>query len=74
MIWVEGETFENQDIKLDFTRWKNCTFRGCTIIVKDGEFDLVDCRFENCRLSLIGNAVAIIKVCKLFFPEIPTIE
>lgn len=74
MIWVEGETFENQDIKIDFTRWKNCTFRECTIVVKYGDFDLVDCHFDKCKLSLIGNAIAIIKICKLFFPEIPVIE
>jgi hypothetical protein len=74
MIWVEGETFENQDIKLDFTRWRKCIFKGCNILVKSGEFDLVDCSFENCKLTLLGNAIAIIKVCKIFFPEIPVIE
>jgi len=74
MIWVESELYENQDIKLDFTRWKECTFKGCNIIVKHGEFDLVNCHFENCKLTLDGNAIAIIKVCKLFFPQIPLIE
>jgi hypothetical protein len=74
MIWVEAEVFENQDIKLDFTRWKSCTFKHCNIIVKYGEFDLVDCHFDDCRLSLDGNAVTILKICKLFFPEIPIIS
>jgi hypothetical protein len=74
MIWVDAEVFENQDIKLDFTRWKNCTFRNCRILIKYGEFDLVDCHFDTCRLVLEGNAIAIIKVCKLFFPQIPLIE
>ena len=73
MIWVEAEVFVNQDVKLDFTRWKNCTFKNCNIIVKYGEFDPVECNFENCRLSLEGNASTVLKVCKLFFPQIPVI-
>ncbi len=74
MIWVEAEVFTNQDIKLDFTRWKECTFKNCNIIVKYGEFDLVGCNFDKCKLTLDGNAVSILKVCKMFFPQIPVIE
>jgi len=74
MIWVDSKVFQNEDVKIDFTRWKNCTFRNCNIIVKYGEYDLVDCKFDGCRLTLEGNAIAIIKVCKLFYPEIPVIE
>jgi hypothetical protein len=66
MLWVDGELLENQDVKLDFTRWKNCTFRNCNIIVKYGEFDLVGCHFDKCRLTLDGNAIAVMEVCKLF--------
>lgn len=71
VIWVDGEVFENQDVKLDFTRWKNCTFRNCNIIVKHGEFDLVGCNFDKCRLTLDGNAVVIMKVCGLFAQQSP---
>ena len=74
MIWVEGVTFRNQNVKLDFTRWKKCTFSKCNIIVKHGEFDVIDCDFDNCKLTLDGNAITILKICKLFFPEIPIIE
>ena len=74
VIWVDGEVFENQDVKLDFTRWKNCTFRNCNIIVKHGEFDLVGCNFDKCRLTLNGNAVAILTIAKLFYPQIPLIN
>lgn len=74
MLWVESELFENQDIKLDFTRWKNCTFKNCNIIIKHGEYDLVNCGFDSCKLMLEGNAISILKVCKLFFPQIPLID
>ncbi len=66
MLWIEEELFENQDVKLDFSRWKKCTFKNCNIIVKYGEFDLVGCHFDNCKLTLEGNAIAIMEVCKLF--------
>lgn len=74
MIWVESELFENQDVKLDFTRWRNCTFKKCVIIIAHGEFDLVGCNFDDCRLSVVGNAATVIQVAKMFFPEIPVIE
>ena len=74
MIWVENELFQNQDVKLDFTRWKECTFKNCNIIIKHGEFDLVGCHFDTCKLSLQGNAITILQVCKMFFPQIPLIE
>jgi hypothetical protein len=66
MLWVDSKVFTNEDIMLDFNRWRNCTFRNCNIIVKYGEFDLVSCNFDKCRLTLNGNAVAVMKVCELF--------
>jgi hypothetical protein len=66
MQWVDGEVFENQDVKLDFSQWKNCTFKKCNIIVKYGEFDLVGCNFDKCRLTLDGNAVTIAKMIEMF--------
>ncbi len=71
MIWVEGQTFKGQDVKLDFTRWRHCDFVECNIIVEFGVFDLVECDFARCKLTLTGNAVNILTVCKLFFPQIP---
>lgn len=66
MEWVDGELLENQDVKLDFTRWRNCTFKNCNIIVKYGEFDLVGCHFDKCRLSLGENASVIAQVVMMF--------
>jgi hypothetical protein len=73
MLWIQGETFENQDIKLDFSQWKKCTFRECNLIVKYGEFDLVECSFQSCRITFVDNAKNILRICKLFYPETPTI-
>lgn len=71
MIWVEGQTIENQEIKLDFTRWKKCVFNKCNIIVKYGEFDIVDCGFNDCKITFDGNALVIMKFAKLFVPQLP---
>jgi hypothetical protein len=70
-MWIDGELFENQDIKLDFSRWNNCTFRNCTIIVKYGEFDLVGCHFDKYRLRLDGNAIAIAEMIRMFSQKMP---
>lgn len=74
MIWIENQEFENQDIKLDFSRWRKCTFKKCNILVKHGEFDVVDCKFHDCKLTMYGNAVAVMQIAKLFYPNIPLIE
>jgi hypothetical protein len=73
MMWVENQTFRGEDIKLDFTRWRKCDFMESNIIVKYGEYDLVDCDFTRCKLTLAGNAISIMRICKLFFPQIPII-
>ena len=52
MIWVEGQEFTNQEIKLDFTILEKWRFRNCTIMVQHGEYDLVNCQFYDCRLNL----------------------
>jgi hypothetical protein len=68
-IKVENEAFEGQDIFLDGHTWKQCTFTNCNIIMERGEFDLVGCSFNGCRLSARGGAMTILKVAKLFFPQ-----
>lgn len=68
---VDQKSFVGEDIHLDGYNWKNCTFTRCNIIIAKGDFSLVNNRFEKCELSVEGNAVAILKVAKLFYPVIP---
>jgi len=71
---VENQTFKNKDIFLDGHSWKKCGFINCNIIIEKGDYDVIDYDFIKSRLSARGNAVAILKVCKMFFPQIPLIE
>ena len=73
-ILVKEQAFTNEDIYLDGHSWDDCTFRDCNIIMERGDFDCINCLFEHCRLSARGGVVAILKIAKLFYPQIPLIE
>jgi hypothetical protein len=62
------EIFEDMDIILDGTHWQSCTFRRCNIIIRTGEFGLSVNNFDNCKLTIEGNAMNIVTVIEMFFP------
>jgi len=68
---VNQKSFVAEDIRLDGYNWTNCTFTRCRIIIAKGDYSLVKNRFDKCELLAEGNAVAILKVAKLFYPIIP---
>lgn len=70
-IQVRGKTFENQDVNLDGHTWMDCKFINCNIIVEWGDFDLISNTFDHCRLIAKRGAEGILKVAKVFFPQIP---
>ena len=74
MLWVENEIFENESVKLDFNRWRGCTFNNCEIVVEHGVFDLVGCTFNGCKFTATGHAIAILKIFKVAYPTIPVGE
>lgn len=57
---------EGLSISLESYDWEGCTFKDCEILITDGDFSLVNCHFDDCRLKLSGKAVAIAKVIELF--------
>jgi len=63
------KVFIGESIRLDYSRWENCVFKDCEIITLTGDFDLVNCDFQNCKLTLEGNAQTIAKLMHLFFPD-----
>ena len=71
MMWVENQTFTDQSVKLDFNRWRGCTFEHCEIVVEYGVYDLEFCNFQNCKFTAAGRAEAIMKLFKMAFPIIP---
>lgn len=73
-IPVRNQTFKDEDVYLDGHNWFNCKFYNCNIIIERGEFDVVQCTFDGCKLVAKGNAVSILKIARLFFPQIPLIN
>lgn len=73
-IVVKGKTLKNQDVYLDGHSWVKCHFDGCNIIMERGDFDLISNSFNNCKLTAKGGAEGILKLAKLFFPQIPLVE
>jgi len=71
---MRKQTFRNEDIYLDGHSWFNCKFYDCNVIIERGEFDVLQCEFTRCKLTAKGNAIAILKIAKLFFPQIPLIN
>lgn len=68
---VEGQTFRDTTIDLDFTDWKKCSFINCTIHTTYGIFKLRNCDFTGCKLALAGVAETVARLLKLFFPDRP---
>ena len=73
-IPIESQTFKDEDIYLDGHSWFGCKFINCRIIIERGEFDVMQCSFDSCKLVAKGNAVSIVKTLKLFYPGIPLID
>jgi len=73
-IKVEHEKFLREDIYLDGHSWFRCTFKNCNIIIERGEYSVIQCDFNGCKLTAKGNAIAILKIAKMFFPQIPLID
>lgn len=49
MNQIEGELFTDKTVVLDYTSYRDCTFRDCIIVFHGhGPIGLVDCEFDNC--------------------------
>ncbi len=70
-IDYKNKTFRDEKVELDGKSFKNCTFKGCMIIVETGDTMLSGCRFDKCKLLLRGNAYTIGKIIKVFTHDSP---
>ncbi len=68
---VKNKVYEDATINIDGYHFEGCTFKRCVIETNRGEFNLVSCGFEGCRLSLGGNALSIAILLKMFFGDRP---
>jgi hypothetical protein len=70
-IQYKNATFPKEKIELDGKSFNHCTFKNCIIVLERGETNISNCRVENCKLVLRGNAYTVGKIIKLFTGKSP---
>jgi hypothetical protein len=66
-----NSTFSGEKIELDDKSFDHCTFKDCMVVVEKGETEIANCRIENCKLLLRGNAYTVGKIITLFTGKSP---
>jgi hypothetical protein len=62
----KNKKFFKERIELDGHAYEDCEFEGCMIVLEKGETEIKGCKFNHCRLVLLGQALRIAKVLSLF--------
>jgi hypothetical protein len=62
----KNKKFVKERVELDGHAYENCEFEGCMIVLEKGETEIKGCKFNHCRLVLLGQALRIAKVLSLF--------
>ena len=62
----ENKKFVEERVELDGKAYENCEFEGCMIVLEKGETEIKGCKFNRCRLVLLGQALRIAKILSLF--------
>ena len=66
---VEEKVFVGQSVRLDYSRWINCIFNECEIVIWTGIFEVDGCEFTGCKLILKGEAQNVARLMYVFFPD-----
>ena len=67
----KNKKFIKERIELDGHAYENCVFEGCLIVLESGETEIKGCRFNHCRLMLLGRALRLAKILQLFIGDQP---
>ncbi len=67
----KNKKFVKERVELDGHSYQHCDFEGCLVILEKGETQLESCTFKDCRLMLLGQALRIAKILKIFIGEKP---
>jgi hypothetical protein len=62
----KNKKFVKERIELDGHAYENCELESCMIVLEKGETEIKGCKFNHCRLVLLGQALRIAKVLSLF--------
>ena len=67
----KNKKFVKERIELDGHAYENCEFEGCLMVLEKGETEIQGCKFNHCRLMLLGQALRIAKILSLFIGDKP---
>jgi hypothetical protein len=67
----KNKKFVKKRIELDGHAYQHCDFEECLIVLEKGETEIQSCTFHNCRLMLLGQALRIAKILRIFIGEKP---
>ena len=70
-IQYKNSTFSREKIELDGKSFSHCTFKDCMVVLEKGETEIGNCRIEDCKLLLRGNAYTVGKIIALFTGKSP---
>ncbi len=62
----KNKKFIKERVELDGHAYENCEFEGCMIVLDRGETEVKSCKFNHCRLVLLGQSLRIAKILSLF--------
>jgi len=62
----KNKKFVEKRVELDGNAYESCEFEDCMIVLEKGETEIKGCKFNHCRLVLLGQALRIAKVLSLF--------
>jgi hypothetical protein len=67
----KNKKFVKERIELDGHAYEDCEFEGCLIVLEKGETEINGCKFNHCRLMLLGQSLRIAKILSLFIGNKP---
>jgi len=68
-VKYKNKKFVKERVELDGHSYKHCDFAGCLSVLEKGETEIEGGTFKDCRLMLVGQALRIAKILKIFIGE-----
>ena len=62
---VDNRVYKNDLIDLDGYTFRNCAFIGCLLKTSKGNFQIISCHFDSCRVYFSGNSLKAVKLSSL---------
>ena len=70
-VKFKNKKFVKERVELDGHSYEHCDFEGCLIVLEKGETEIEGCTFKDCRLMLVGQALRIAKILRIFIGDKP---